>query len=165
MTPFTSAESAAADALIQLALAEDFGTTGDRTSLALIPSEQRGQAVVVARVAGVLAGNTVAERVCSHIHPTLHYQPLLSDGSALHPRSRIALVTGQFRDILAAERTLLNFLQRLSGIASLTRQYVHAVHGTRAVVLDTRKTTPGWRLLEKYAVRMGGGTNHRIGLY
>lgn len=165
MTPFTSAESAAADALIQLALAEDFGTTGDRTSLALIPSEQRGQAVVVARVAGVLAGNTVAERVCSHIHPTLHYQPLLSDGSALHSRSRIALVTGQFRDILAAERTLLNFLQRLSGIASLTRQYVHAVHGTRAVVLDTRKTTPGWRLLEKYAVRMGGGTNHRIGLY
>lgn len=165
MTTLTPTETAAADALIRLALLEDLGTTGDRTSLALIPAEQPGQAVVVSRVTGVLAGNPVAERVCAGVSPTLRYEPLLADGQPLEPHTRVAILSGRFQDILVAERTVLNFLQRLCGIASLTRKYAQAVEGTRAVVLDTRKTTPGWRLLEKYAVRMGGGTNHRIGLY
>jgi nicotinate-nucleotide pyrophosphorylase (carboxylating) len=191
MTPDTlsPAEAAAADALIRLALAEDLGTTGDRTSLSTIPQDTQGRAAFVARSAGVVAGLPVAGRVCEavggelayspellaffdrtnfprpELRDTLTFTPEVPDGTPTRRGIVLATVSGPLRAILAAERTALNFLQRLSGVASLTRQYVEAVGGCRAKVLDTRKTTPGWRLLEKYAVRAGGGTNHRIGLY
>jgi nicotinate-nucleotide pyrophosphorylase (carboxylating) len=181
--------AAAADALIRLALAEDLGETGDRTSLATIPEDTLGRAAFVARTAGVVAGLPVAARVCAAIggdhtfspallefldrlnapRPTLRGQltftPEVADGTPTERGTVLATVSGPLRSILAAERTALNFLQRLSGVASLTRKYVEAVSGFRAKVLDTRKTTPGWRLLEKYAVRAGGGTNHRVGLF
>jgi nicotinate-nucleotide pyrophosphorylase (carboxylating) len=103
--------------------------------------------------------------VCAAVDPALAFAPNVEDGARLDRGTALATVAGPLRSILAAERTALNFLQRLSGVASLTRKYADAVAGTRAAVLDTRKTTPGWRLLEKYAVRTGGGTNHRVGLY
>ncbi len=164
-TPPTIAETEAADALIQLALAEDLGTTGDRTSLATIPVATHAEAVFVARGAGVVAGLHVAGSVCSAVSPELLFTPSVWEGTATERGLVLATLSGPLRAVLAAERTALNFLQRLSGIASLTRKYVDAAGGFRVQVLDTRKTTPGWRLLEKYAVRMGGGTNHRIGLY
>lgn len=162
---FTAAESSACRALIGLALAEDLGDAGDRTSSALIPAAQPGSARFVARTPGVLAGVPAAAMVCAAVDPTLSFKPAVPDGSAVSRGTVVATVTGPLRSILSAERTALNFLQRLSGVASLTRQYVDLAAGFTAKILDTRKTTPGWRLLEKYAVRMGGGTNHRIGLY
>ena len=164
MTAFTADEAAACRRLVELALAEDFGPTGDRTSLALIPAEQTASAAFVARTAGVVAGLPAAAMVCEVVG-RLRFEPQADDGERVDRGRVLAVVSGSLRDILAAERTALNFLQRLSGVASLTRKYVDAVAGTRAKVLDTRKTTPGWRHLEKYAVRMGSGTNHRIGLY
>ncbi len=165
MSALSPDERRAARSLVQLALAEDFGSTGDCTSLALIPAERTGEAAFVARKPGVLAGLPVAALVCESVDPALRFEAVLADGSQLSPGSVLATISGPLRSILAAERTALNFLQRLSGIASLTRQYVDAIAGFEACILDTRKTTPGWRLLEKYAVRMGGGTNHRIGLF
>jgi nicotinate-nucleotide pyrophosphorylase (carboxylating) len=158
-------EAAAADTLIQLALAEDLGTTGDRTSLATIPANTQARAAFVARAPGVVAGLPVAERVCRAVDAKLTFQPCVRDGSGTAGGTMLATVSGSLQSILAAERTALNFLQRLSGVASLTRKFVEAASGFRAQLLDTRKTTPGWRLLEKYAVRAGGGTNHRVGLY
>ncbi|MFO0805790.1 MAG: carboxylating nicotinate-nucleotide diphosphorylase [Gemmataceae bacterium] len=158
---FLPDEAAAARILVQLALAEDLGRFGDRTSRALIPAEQQAAARFVVRTAGVVAGLPVAAMVCEKLHIT----SLMEDGAAVSGGTAIATVSGSLREILAAERTALNFLQRLSGVATLTRRFVDAVHGTGAKILDTRKTTPGWRLLEKYAVRMGGGTNHRLGLF
>jgi nicotinate-nucleotide pyrophosphorylase (carboxylating) len=163
--PLTPAEIAAADALIRLALAEDLGDTGDRTSLATIPETARAQAAFVARSVGVVAGLPVAERVCRAVSPELTFAPTVPDGTGTQRGTVLATVSGPLRAILAAERIALNFLQRLSGIASLTRKFVDTASGFRAKMLDTRKTTPGWRLLEKYAVRAGGGTNHRVGLY
>jgi nicotinate-nucleotide pyrophosphorylase (carboxylating) len=187
--PLTAAEANAADALIRLALAEDLGETGDRTSLATIPEDTQGRAAFVARAAGVVAGLPVAARVCGTVGGDLTFSPALlefldrlsvprpelrgqvtftaevRDGTPTERGTVLATVSGPLRAILAAERTALNFLQRLSGVASLTRKYVEAASGYRAKVLDTRKTTPGWRLLEKYAVRAGGGTNHRVGLF
>ncbi len=165
LTLLTSAENEAADALIRLALAEDLGTSGDRTSLATIPEAEVARAAFVARAAGVAAGLPVAERVCHAINAGLDFSPVVSDGSLIGRGTRLATVTGPLRAILVAERTALNFLQRLSGVASLTRQFVDACGNYRAKILDTRKTTPGWRLLEKYAVRAGGGMNHRVGLF
>lgn len=165
MAGFTPDEAAACGKLIALALAEDLGTAGDRTSQALIPTGQPGKAAFVARTAGVLAGLPAAELVCVAVDSGLRFEPVIPDGSSLERGTVLATVSGPLRSMLAAERTALNFLQRLSGVASLTRQYVNAAAGFRAEVLDTRKTTPGWRLLEKYAVRMGGGTNHRSGLH
>lgn len=165
MIGFSSAESDACLRLSELALAEDLGPAGDRTSLSLIPAERPGRAAFVARAAGVVAGLPAAALVCGAVDPRLTFTPLLPDGFRIDPGATLATVAGPLRSLLAAERTALNFLQRLSGVASLTRKYVDAAAGHRAVVLDTRKTTPGWRLLEKYAVRMGGGTNHRLGLY
>jgi nicotinate-nucleotide pyrophosphorylase (carboxylating) len=161
----TAAELAALDALIGLALAEDLGEAGDVTSRATIPAGQTGRAAVVARAPGVLAGIEAAARVARRVDPSLQFEPRLADGAPLNKGDVIATLSGPMRSLLSAERTLLNFLQRLSGIATLTRQYVDAVAGLKVQVLDTRKTTPGWRLLEKAAVRAGGGTNHRIGLY
>ena len=159
------AEMASAEALIRLALAEDFGATGDRTSLATIPETTRAKAAFVARGVGVVAGLPVAALVCSAVNPELAFVPIVPDGTPTERGTALATLEGPLHAILGAERTALNFLQRLSGVASLTRKYVDATSGFRARVLDTRKTTPGWRLLEKYAVRAGGGTNHRIGLY
>jgi nicotinate-nucleotide pyrophosphorylase (carboxylating) len=161
----TPAEADAADVLIRLALAEDLGATGDRTSLATIPASTAGRAAFVARSVGVVAGLPVAERVCRAVSTDLTFTPSVADGTATARGTTLATVTGPLRDILAAERTALNFLQRLSGVASLTRKFVDAAAGFRAKMLDTRKTTPGWRLLEKYAVRAGGGVNHRVGLF
>jgi nicotinate-nucleotide pyrophosphorylase (carboxylating) len=162
---FSSAESAACSQLVALALAEDLDASGDRTSLALIPAGTTARAAFAARTPGVVAGLPAAALVCNDVDSCVSFTPLLPDGSSVERGVAIAEVAGALRSILAIERTALNFLQRLSGVASLTRSYVEAAAGFRAKVLDTRKTTPGWRLLEKYAVRMGGGANHRVGLY
>jgi nicotinate-nucleotide pyrophosphorylase (carboxylating) len=151
--------------LVELALAEDLGRTGDRTSEALIPAGQPGRAVFVARSPGIVAGVPVAGLVIAAVDPALKLDVHVPDGSPVERGDRIATVSGPLRSILVAERTALNFMQRLGGVATLTRKYVEAVAGLKAKVLDTRKTAPGWRLLEKYAVRMGGGSNHRVGLY
>jgi nicotinate-nucleotide pyrophosphorylase (carboxylating) len=162
---FSPAETAACRRLVELALAEDLGDTGDRTSLATIPADQVARAMFLARAPGIIAGLPAAEMVCRTVDLHLRFTPEILDGTAVEKGARLAVVSGSLQNILIAERTALNFLQRLSGVATLTRKYVEAVSGTKAKVLDTRKTTPGWRLLEKYAVRCGGGTNHRIGLY
>jgi nicotinate-nucleotide pyrophosphorylase (carboxylating) len=154
-----------------LALAEDLDTTsGDVTSRLTIPESTRGAAWIVARRPGVLCGLEAAKETARSLHsfssPVVDiFEPRMADGDPLIPGSRIARVEGPVRALLAWERTALNFLQRLSGVASLTARYVEAVADTKAVILDTRKTTPGWRLLEKYAVKCGGGQNHRIGLF
>ncbi len=164
MSTLTSNEAAACRRLIDLALAEDMNTSGDRTTLATIPAEAVSKAAFVARSSGVVAGLPIGEMVCSAYDLALDFTLLVPDGTSVKAGTQLATVSGSLRSILAAERTALNFLQRLSGIATLTRKFVDAITGTRATILDTRKTTPGWRLLEKYAVRCGGGANHRIGL-
>jgi len=161
----TPAESGCLSVLIDFALTEDLSDDGDVTSRATIPEGLKGRAAFVARAPGVLAGIEAAERVCLRVDPKLQFAPLRQDGYRATANETFATVEGSMRSILMAERTALNFLQRLSGVASLTRQYVDAVAGLPVKILDTRKTTPGWRLLEKYAVRMGGGSNHRIGLF
>jgi len=165
MSAFTPDEAAACRRLIELALAEDLGTTGDRTSLATIPAGASATAGFVARLPGVVAGLPAAEMVCQAADPALAFTAVAADGARVERGTRLATVTGPLRAILVAERTALNFLQRLSGVATLTRKFVDAAAGFRAQILDTRKTTPGWRLLEKYAVRAGGGANHRVGLF
>jgi nicotinate-nucleotide pyrophosphorylase (carboxylating) len=163
--PFTPEETQACNRLATLAADEDLDATGDVTSQILIPAERIGAAVLVARQPGILAGLPAAELTFNYIDPTLLVQCLRPDGSQLQPGDRLAVISGRARSILAGERTALNFVQRLSGIATQTRRHVDAVLGLSAQILDTRKTTPGWRLLEKYAVRQGGGHNHRLGLY
>ncbi len=163
--PFGEQERRCLDALIAAAIAEDLGQAGDITSTAVIPEAATGGARLVARAAGVLAGLPAAERLAAELGLEAGWQPQRIDGDRLEPGSVIAQLTGPMRSLLAFERTALNFVQRLSGIASLTAQFVTAVHGTRAAIYDTRKTTPGWRILEKYAVRCGGGFNHRLGLF
>jgi len=151
--------------LIDFALTEDLSDDGDVTSQATIPEGLQGKAAFVARSPGLLAGLDVAHRVCQRVDHQLEFNPLREDGYRLAKGEVIATIAGPMRSILVAERTALNFLQRLSGIASLTRQFVDAVAGLPVQILDTRKTIPAWRRLEKYAVRMGGGTNHRVGLF
>jgi nicotinate-nucleotide pyrophosphorylase (carboxylating) len=151
------------EAVINAALEEDSGR-GDVTSEALIPPDLTGKATLLVKEKGVLAGIGVAKRVFDSIDPTLDVNILINDGAAVKPGDIIATITGSIISILEAERTALNFLQRLSGIASTTAQYVAAIKGTDAKIYDTRKTTPGLRALEKYAVRMGGGQNHRMNL-
>jgi nicotinate-nucleotide pyrophosphorylase (carboxylating) len=162
---FTAAETDWCCRLVELAREEDLEPAGDLTSVAVIPAGLEGQAVFVARAVGVLAGLPAAAIALAAVDTRLQFQPLMEDGGALHPGDHLARVTGPMHAILAAERMALNFLQHLSGIASLTRRYVDAVAGLPVQILDTRKTTPGWRLLEKYAVRQGGGHNHRLGLF
>jgi nicotinate-nucleotide pyrophosphorylase (carboxylating) len=151
--------------IVRLAIDEDLGDVGDLTSRALVPEDLPGRAAVVARRAGVVAGLPAAEVAARMIDPRLAWTPELRDGDAAEPGGRVAVLEGPAQAMLAAERIVLNVLGRLSGIATLTRKYVDAVAGTRARIYDTRKTTPGWRRLEKYAVRCGGGWNHRTGLY
>ncbi len=149
--------------LIALALEEDLGR-GDLTSEALIPVSLRAEGELLVKAEGVIAGMEVAEAVFHAVDPEVSWEALVEDGAAVHPGQVIARVRGRARAILAAERTALNFLQRLSGIATLTARFVAALQGTRARLVDTRKTTPGWRYLEKMAVRAGGGHNHRADL-
>ena len=151
--------------LIAAALEEDLLERGDITSLATIPANARGAARLIARSPGVLAGLAVVEILARNFEPSPIWTPRMADGDRLETGSLIGRLAGPMRSLLAMERTALNFLQRLSGIASLTARYVAEVHGTPAAIFDTRKTTPGWRSLEKYAVRCGGGSNHRFGLY
>ncbi len=151
-------------ALIEMALAEDIGS-GDVSSEFFVPAERLARAFVVARKEGVVSGVELAARVFREVDAGLEVQVLIKDGSRISAGAMLIKVAGSARSILTAERTALNFLQRLSGVASLTALYVERVKGTHATILDTRKTTPGYRLLEKQAVLDGGGTNHRIGLY
>ena len=154
---------AESDRLIGAALREDIGE-GDFTTLWTVPASARAEAAVVAKGTLVVAGVWIAGRVFSRVLADARIEPLVEEGAAVDPGTRLLRVRGPARGILTAERTALNFLGRLSGIATLTRRFVEAVAGTGALVTDTRKTTPGWRLLEKWAVRTGGGVNHRAGL-
>lgn len=186
---FSEAERRCASTLIELAFAEDLGTESpglifdpqserpvleracgasqpcDLTSEATIPASGRGAALFVARSGGVVAGLPVAWLVARRYGLSDGFELRVNDGTSVEPGAVVAEVRGSMRALLAYERTALNFLQRLSGVATLTARFVAEVAGTRAVILDTRKTTPGWRALEKYAVRCGGGKNHRFGLY
>lgn len=152
------------ETLIDLALTEDIGS-GDVTSLYFIPQDRHARAMVTARTAGVVSGVELAARVFQTVDPFLEVEILIAEGSRVSRGDVLIRVEGTARSILTAERTALNFVQRLSGTASLTARYVKAVEGTKARILDTRKTTPGYRLLEKRAVVHGGGVNHRLGLY
>jgi nicotinate-nucleotide pyrophosphorylase (carboxylating) len=149
--------------LIDSAVAED-QTFNDPTTLAVVPSEVRGVGMLRAKADGVLAGVDVALEVFRRVDPNLDARALLSDGSRLFSGSDIAVVSGPAGPILRAERIALNFLQRMSGIATATNRYVEAVGGLNSRIVDTRKTAPGHRYLDKYAVRMGGGQNHRLNL-
>ncbi|MDT8451012.1 MAG: carboxylating nicotinate-nucleotide diphosphorylase [Wenzhouxiangellaceae bacterium] len=151
--------------IIARALAEDLGGRGDVTSTATIPAAATGRFVIAARRPGVLAGRAAAAETFVRIDPELRVEWLAGDGDALQPDTEIARITGRARSILAAERTALNFLGRLSGVATLTRAYVDAVAGTGAAIAHTRKTTPGLRALELAAVAAGGGAAHRFGLF
>jgi nicotinate-nucleotide pyrophosphorylase (carboxylating) len=151
--------------LVYLALDEDLGERGDVTSQATLPEDEHVRGEIIAKEAGVVAGLPAVKAVYEALDPDVVVTFLLPDGSHVEPGTVICEIMGRSRSILTGERMALNFLQHLSGVATLTARYVEAVSGTGAVILDTRKTTPGWRLLEKYAVRMGGGYNHRMGLY
>jgi len=150
--------------MVVSALAEDIGN-GDVTTLAAVPENARAKAVVRAREPLVVAGLALAEAAFRELSPAVQVTRAAQDGQRLAEGKPLLKIAGPARALLSAERVALNFLQRLSGIATLTAQFVDAVKGTRAQVLDTRKTTPGWRRLEKYAVACGGGRNHRLGLF
>lgn len=152
------------DPIVRLALAEDLGRAGDLTTDATIPPETQLSVVVAARKSGVIAGLDAASYSARLVDPELTLEIEKPDGSRLTPGDVVARMSGSARSILTAERTVLNFLGRLSGVATLTRQYVDAVAHTNAKIVCTRKTTPGHRALEKRAVRCGGGTSHRYGL-
>ena len=150
--------------LIDLALAEDRGS-GDWTTRWIVPARARAKGTIVAKERGVIAGLALASAVFLRLDPRVEFEAAVSDGDRVEPGQLISTVSGPARAVLTGERTALNFLQRLSGIATATRRYVDAVSGTRTRILDTRKTTPAWRALEKAAVRAGGGENHRAGLF
>ncbi len=157
-------DQALAEPLVRQALVEDVGN-GDVTTLAVVPDSLRARAVMVARERLTVAGLQLVERVFAQLDGDVTARLMVSDGTTVQAGENLIEISGSARVILTGERTALNFVQRLSGIASLTRQFVDAVAGTRASILDTRKTTPGWRRLEKYAVSCGGGQNHREGLF
>ena len=152
------------EALIRLALDEDFGD-GDVTSTYFVPADLQARALLRPRTAGVVSGVEVAKAVFKAVDPTLRVEVYLHDGDEVSPDAIVMMIEGKAQSILGAERTALNFIQRLSGVATMTRRYVKAISHTKCRLLDTRKTTPGYRLLEKAAVVHGGGTNHRLGLY
>jgi nicotinate-nucleotide pyrophosphorylase (carboxylating) len=152
------------DLIVKLALREDIGR-GDLTSSSLIPASRKIRAMIQAKAPGVLCGMQIAESVFGHLDPNLRFLPTAKDGDSLEPGRELAFIEGSAQSILMGERVALNFLGKLSGIATQTRLYVDKVKGTKAKILDTRKTTPNMRVLEKMAVVTGGGVNHRIGLY
>lgn len=151
--------------IVHLALDEDLLSIGDRTTDAIVSPSAIGRAAIVARKAGIIAGLPAGQLAVGQFDPAIQWQAAVVDGATIEAGTHLATIAGPARSLLTIERTLLNLLGRLSGIATLTRQYVDAVAGTRARIYDTRKTTPGWRRLEKYAVRQGGGWNHRRGLF
>ena len=150
--------------LVRAALAEDLGRAGDVTSLACVPADARLRAVFATRQPGVVAGLACARLALLELDPTADFQGVAEDGARVGPGETLARVDANARAVLGAERVALNLLGRLSGVATLTRAYVDAVEGSGVAIVDTRKTTPGLRALEKYAVRCGGGVNHRFGL-
>ena len=154
----------ALDPLIELAFEEDIGI-GDITTEATVPPVQKGIGTLFAKSEGIVAGLPVAEQVFAKLDATLMFRSFVNDGDAVNAGTPIAEVQGSAKTILIGERTALNFLQRLSGIATLTVQFVEAVADYDTQIVDTRKTAPGWRAVQKYAVRVGGGQNHRFGLY
>ncbi len=149
---------------IRRALAEDIGS-GDVTTESIVPAEASMRGQIIAKQAGIIAGLDIAKAVYLIVDPQVDFQSQIDEGSRVENRQSLALVSGRARSLLTAERTAMNFLGRMSGIATLTRLFVEAVAGTKAVILDTRKTAPGLRSMDKLAVRRGGGQNHRIGLY
>jgi nicotinate-nucleotide pyrophosphorylase (carboxylating) len=163
-TPTLADVMHSAQMLIEAAVAEDVGS-GDVTTRAVLPANAQAKAMIQAKADGILAGLPMAKAVFSRLNPTVDFLPVVNDGARLKPLAVCAYLQGPAAAIFAGERIALNFLQHLSGIATLTDAFVRAVAGTPAVILDTRKTTPGFRLLEKYAVRIGGGKNHRHGLF
>jgi nicotinate-nucleotide pyrophosphorylase (carboxylating) len=150
--------------LLEMALREDIGT-GDITSESVVPADAQAVGTIKAKSDGIIAGLDVAAEILRMLDPEVNFRKLVSDGDQVHSGQELATAEGKARSILTAERTVLNFMQRLSGIATMTSEYVRAASGYPAKIIDTRKTTPGWRVLEKYAVRVGGGHNHRFGLY
>ncbi|MEX2578052.1 MAG: carboxylating nicotinate-nucleotide diphosphorylase [Verrucomicrobiales bacterium] len=151
--------------LVEMALEEDLGSRGDVTSRYFVDEAHRSVGQIVSREDGVVSGSEVAAAVCAAVDETLLFRSLVPDGENAGDGDVVAEIEGLTRSILTAERTVLNFMQRLSGIATVTRTYVESIEHTDAKLLDTRKTTPGWRELEKRAVVDGGGRNHRFGLY
>jgi nicotinate-nucleotide pyrophosphorylase (carboxylating) len=151
--------------IVRLAVREDLDRQYDWTTVALVSPEQQGRAAIVARAPGVIAGLRAIPIIIDEMQATIHCQLLAGDGDEVQARTPIAELAGSARDLLTCERPMLNFVGRLSGIATLTREYIRRVDGTGARIYDTRKTTPAWRRLEKYAVRCGGGCNHRTGLF
>jgi nicotinate-nucleotide pyrophosphorylase (carboxylating) len=152
------------DAIIELALSEDIGA-GDLTAGTVIPDTARATGQMLLKSTGVISGLTVVGRVFARVDTKIRWQALVEDGVPLEAGTVIGEIAGPARSVLTAERTALNFVQRLSGVATLTRTFVDAIAGTGARIIDTRKTTPGMRVLDKQAVRHGGGFNHRIGLF
>ncbi len=152
------------DRLIDLAFAEDIGD-GDHTTLCCIPDDAMGKSHLLIKEEGVLAGVEVAKRVFNRFDPTMKVEVLINDGAHVKVGDIAMVVTGKVRSLLQTERLMLNIMQRMSGIATMTNKYVERLRGTHTHVLDTRKTTPGLRMLEKQAVKIGGGMNHRIGLF
>ncbi len=152
------------DRLIDLAFAEDIGD-GDHTTLCCIPADAMGKSKLLIKEEGILAGVEVAKEVFHRFDPEMQVEVFMGDGSHVKPGDVAMIVTGKVQSLLQTERLMLNIMQRMSGIATMTNKYVRALEGTGTRVLDTRKTTPGMRMLEKAAVKIGGGVNHRIGLF
>lgn len=149
---------------IERALSEDIGP-GDATSNAIVPADAQMHGRIMAKQVGIIAGFDVAQAVCARVDQRIECTPLVGEGSLVADRDIVATLHGPARSLLTAERTILNFMGRMSGVATLTHQFVQAVAGTGAIILDTRKTVPGLRMFDKLAVARGGGQNHRIGLY
>ena len=152
------------DRLIDLAFAEDIGD-GDHTTLSCIPDEAMGKSKLLIKEPGVLAGIDIAKEIFHRFDPSMQVEVFIQDGAEVKPGDVAMVVSGKVRSLLQTERLMLNVMQRMSGIATMTRKYVKQLEGTHTRVLDTRKTTPGMRMLEKEAVKIGGGVNHRIGLF
>ena len=152
------------DRLIDLSFAEDIGD-GDHTTLSCIPADAMGKSKLLIKEEGILAGIEVAKEVFRRFDPTLQVEVFMNDGTHVKPGDVPMVVSGKVQSLLQTERLMLNIMQRMSGIATMTHKYVERLQGTKTRVLDTRKTTPGMRILEKMAVKIGGGVNHRIGLF
>ena len=151
--------------LVRLAIREDLDRTADLTTMALVPKGGQGSAYILPREAGIAAGFDLIETMVEELEARITVTQHIEDGVLFQPKQPLATLTGETRDLLTCERIILNFLGRLCGIATLTGKFVSKLEGTKARVYDTRKTTPGWRRLEKYAVHCGGGRNHRLGLF
>lgn len=150
--------------LLDLAFAEDLGD-GDHTTLSTIPADAFGRSRLLVKEHGIIAGVDIAEKVLHKVDPSIRFEKKISDGARVSPGDVAFYAEGPVRSLLIAERTMLNIMQRMSGVATMTRRYQDELQGLKTRVLDTRKTTPGMRMLEKEAVKIGGGTNHRIGLF